>query len=97
MNADGFNDNRVNQHDIKSNKGYRFNTNRKGVTNLYYSESNEAKPALEEWYQNNIINKEYSNSVAVGNYYCEEAKVVAMDYYINSTDPDIKLYSNYIP
>ena len=52
---------------------------------MYYSNgTDEGKPeypnaryTLENWYQNNIgNNSNYSSKIAIGNYFCEEAKIV---------------------
>ena len=55
--------------------GISYNTNYKEISSAYYSNSN-AKITIENWYLNNIaINSDYSDKVASGNYYCEQAKV----------------------
>ena len=83
------------QDGINDNQAYRFNTNGKGAINMYYSESNEAKPILEEWYLNNIANNQnYAAKVAEDNYFCEEAKVVAIEGHLGGNS---SLFSNYSP
>ena len=64
------------QDGINNNANIRFNSN---TNNMYYTNS-QAKTTLEGWYQTNIGSKSnLSKNVAVGAYYCEQAKAKYSD------------------
>ena len=66
---------RIINKDNTSICGVSYNTNYEEISSAYYSNSN-AKIKIENWYLNNIaINSDYSDKVASGDYYCEQAKV----------------------
>ena len=81
------------QDGINDNQTYYFNY---PASNYYYTNSNQAKNIVDEWYNTNIsINLDYSNNVVIGNY-CEAAKV---KYSSNWTSGNavMTLYSSYTP
>ena len=81
------------QDGINNNQTYYFNY---PASNYYYTNSNQAKNIVDEWYNTNIsINLNYSNNVVIGNY-CEAAKV---KYSSNWTSGNavMTLYSSYTP
>ena len=85
------------QDGINNNASYGFNTSADSQSNMYYSNSNIAKPTLEDWYNTNIENNiNYSKYVVAGNYYCEQAKVKYLSRY-TSENTNMALYSDYIP
>ena len=69
---------------IKNNTTYLFNPGSSEYEYLYYSNSNienGAKYQLDEWYQTNIIDKDYDDNIVLGDYFCEEAKVRSSSEY----------------
>ena len=84
------------QDGINNNTAYKFNSNYKNYTYMYYSNS-QAKTTLESWYQTNIGNNEqYSKYVASGDYYCEQAKTI-VDSSWSAGSATMTVYSNYMP
>ena len=84
------------QDGINNNALYKFNSNKDNYKYMYYSNS-EAKTTLENWYQSNIGNKtELSNNIAIGNYFCEQAKVKRESRF-TSANSTMTLYTNYVP
>ena len=63
---------------------------------MYYSNS-DAKTELENWYQTNIINKGYSNTVITGNYFCEQAKVTFNSCFVTNSGTSMTVYDSYTP
>ena len=53
---------------------YKFNSINKNYTNMYYSNSDTAKPTVDSWYQTNIVDKNYDSYVSTA-IFCEQAKV----------------------
>ena len=43
------------------------------------------------------INNDFSNKVALGNYYCEQAKVSFDNYYISDSGVEMLVYDKYVP
>ena len=86
------------QNGINNNSRYKFNSNYNSYNYMYYSNS-EAKVTLENWYQENIVNKSnLANKVASGNYYCEQAKVSGNFGTNNSGNVIMPKYSkDYVP
>lgn len=80
---------------------YVFNPTRKGLAYIYYSNSNVEsgiKYTLDNWYQTNIVDKNYSNYVAIGDYFCEQVKVRASTTTLNTTGSATGIYyENYTP
>ena len=85
------------QDGINNNTAYQFSSVDTSKDNMYYSNSDIAKPALEEWYQINIVNKGYASEIANGNYFCEEARVVYNSDNIANSGANMTLYSSYTP
>ena len=82
------------QDGINDNQTYYFNY---PASNYYYTNSNQAKNIVDEWYNTNIsINLDYSNNVAIGNYFCEEAKVKSFDNW-TSGSATMTTYTSYTP
>ena len=80
------------QDGINNNTLYAFNSNYNNYTYMYYSNSN-VKIMLENWYQKNIASQEYlDNKVAIGDYYCEQAKVS----YPSSSQAENTLLTSYL-
>lgn len=83
------------QDGINDNSGFQFNS----TSSIYYSNSNikdKAKYTLDNWYQNNIVDKGYSDSVKIGDYYCEQAKVKPA-VSLTAANANMILYSSYTP
>ena len=81
------------QDGINNNQTYYFNY---PASNYYYTDSNQAKNIVDEWYNTNIsINLDYSNNVVIGNY-CEQAKVKRFSNW-TSGNANMTLYSSYTP
>lgn len=86
----------VMQDGINSNANIAFNSNYNNYTYMYYTNS-QAKTTLESWYQTNIgSKKDLAQNVAVGAYYCEQAKTKAESSWI-SGNANMILYSSYTP
>ena len=87
----------VMQDGINNNSSYGFNSNYNSYTHMYYTNSDIAKPTLEDWYQINIGSKDaLASRVATGNYYCEQAKVKYLSR-SNTENSNMVLYSDYAP
>jgi len=89
----------VMQDGINDNTSYKFNPTISGFKYMYYSNSNVengAKYILDNWYQTNIVDREYGDYVVKGNYYCEQAKVKTSSSY-TSGSATMTLYSSYTP
>ena len=85
------------QNGINNNTSYAFNSNYRGYTYMYYTNS-DAKITLENWYQENIVSKSnLASNVVTGDYYCEQAKVVNNSSYALSGNANMVMYSNYTP
>ena len=85
------------QNGINNNTSYAFNSNHRGYTYMYYTNS-DAKITLENWYQENIVSKSnLASNVVTGDYYCEQAKVVKNSSYALSGNANMVMYSNYTP
>ncbi len=61
-------------NDVASETGVKFNTAYTSYSNMYYSNSDTIKKAVENWYTNNITNKGLDSYVATS-IFCEQAKV----------------------
>ena len=84
------------QDGINSNANVAFNSNSNNYTYMYYSNSN-VKTQLENWYNTNIGNNDiYTEHIASGNYYCEQARVKYGSGWTAGNAVMI-LYSSYIP
>ena len=84
------------QDGINSNAQYRFNSNHNNYTYMYYTNS-QAKTTLESWYQTNIGSKaNLAKNVAIGAYYCEQAKAKADDSW-TSGSATMTTYNKYTP
>ena len=84
---------------INNNATYAFNSSKNNKTYMYYSNSN-ASIQLKSWYNANITDKGYSDSVATGDYFCEQAKVATDSYKnvsITNSGASMTVYSSYIP
>lgn len=77
------------------NTTYKFNTTYSSYTDMYYSNSDTAKPVVDNWYQTNIINNGYDSYVS-NSIFCEQAKVkdISSDISGNAT---MYVYSSYTP
>ena len=78
---------------VNQNKSYSFNSNKNNYSYMYYSNS-DAKSVLESWYQTNLLN--YTDKIATGNYFCEEARVKYDSNHI-SNQAQMSIYKDYIP
>ncbi len=86
----------VMQDGINSNANIAFNSNYNNYTYMYYTNS-QAKTTLESWYQTNIGSKaDLAKNVAVGNYYCEQAKAGYRDG-VTSGNATMTTYNKYTP
>ncbi len=86
------------QDGINNNEAYKFNTDKSRKDNMYYSNSDTAKPTLEDWYSDKIAsNANYSDRVASGNYFCEEAKVAKDSTYATNSGASMTVYTSYTP
>ena len=86
----------VMQDGINNNANYTFNSNYNNYTYMYYTNS-EAKTTLESWYQTNIGSKsDLAKNVAIGAYYCEQAKAKYDDSY-TSGNATMTTYNKYTP
>ena len=55
------------------NTTYKFNTVESSYANMYYSNSDNAKPTVDNWYKSNIVDKGYDSFVSTETF-CEQAK-----------------------
>ena len=62
---------------------------------MYYSNSNTAKPTVDNWYLNNIVDKGYDSYVSTG-VFCEQAKVKSSVGY-SSGNAVMEIYDSYMP
>ena len=86
----------VMQDVINSNATYKFNSTYNNYRYMYYTNS-QVKSTLESWYQTNIGSKaDLAKNVAIGNYYCEQAKV---KWYNSATSGNATMiiYTSYTP
>jgi len=84
------------QNGINDDATYAFNTVVTSKDNMYYTNSDTAKPTLEDWYDDKIAsNTTYANRVATGDYYCEAAKVVFSDIYASNSGASMTAYTAY--
>ena len=79
---------------INSDSYYKFNSSKDSYTNMYYSNSDVAKPTLDAWYTNTL--SAYDSYIAEGDYYCEQAKVRLSDKY-SSGSVTMDIYTSYTP
>ena len=83
---------------INDNTNYKYNSVNTSKDDMYYTNSDTAKPTLEAWYSSNIGNNiNYSEKVATGDYFCEQAKVAYDSDTIVNTGADMTVYSSYTP
>jgi hypothetical protein len=61
---------------------------------MYYSNSN-AKTQLNSWYTTYITNKGYSDYVASGSYFCQQAKTAQDSTYASNSGASMTVYSSY--
>ena len=86
----------VMQDGINDNATYAFNSKYDNYSYMYYTNS-EAKTQLESWYQTNIKSKNnLAKNVAVGAYYCEQAKAKYDDSWTSGSATMIT-YNKYTP
>ena len=78
-----------------NNTMYKFNSSLSTYTDMYYSNSDIAKPTVGNWYDSNIANKGYDSYVATGTF-CEQAKVKYSSSY-TSGDATMTVYTAYTP
>ena len=78
-----------------NNTQYRLNTVYNNYTYMYYSNSDIAKPTVDNWYQTNITDKGYDKYVAIGKF-CEQAKAKFSTNY-TSGNATMELFSTYTP
>jgi len=71
-----------------------FNSVKDNKENMYYTNSN-IKSTLEAWYQTNIVEEGFSDSVVSGKYFCEQAKVAVTSDKATGSEADMIVYSNY--
>ena len=76
--------------------GYKFNSSRNQFENMYYSNSDVAKPTLDSWYNTNIKDKGFESNIAVGNYFCEQSKVKGAATY-PAGNATITIHTDYTP
>ena len=76
------------------NTSYQFST-KTDISNMYYSNSNVAKPSLDSWYKTNITEKGYDDYVATGTY-CEQAKTKFRSDF-TSGSATMNVYTAYLP
>jgi len=72
-----------------------FNSSGSSYINMYYSESNVAKPTVDAWYQTNIVDKGFSSYVVKGKF-CEQAKVRYSSEYV-AGGATTAVYNEYVP
>jgi prepilin-type N-terminal cleavage/methylation domain-containing protein len=80
-----------------NNLDYQFNSESNRYTYMYYSNSDIAKPTVDNWYQTNIVDKGYDLYVASGDYFCEQAKVKCCSSYYTSGSATMSVYTSYTP
>ena len=71
-----------------------FNTIGNEEQYMYYSNSDTMQTALNNWYQENLVN--YDNDI-IEESYCEQAKVTAEAPYANGSKADIIMHTTYEP
>jgi len=87
------------QNGINNNTKYAFNPTATAVSYMYYTNSNVtngAKKILDGWYQTNITNKGLDTKVAIGDYFCEQAKAKWASNY-KSGSASMAVYTSYTP
>ena len=72
---------------------YKFNTAYSGYTNMYYSNSDTAKPSVDSWYESNL--KNYESYIATTTF-CEQAKVKSSSS-MTSESATMDVYTAYTP
>ena len=82
------------QDGINNSKPYAFNSRHNNYSYMYYSNSNSAYPALTSWYDAHLSS--YSDKIAVGDYFCEQAKVKVAESNI-SGNAEMEVYTSYTP
>lgn len=87
----------VMQNGINDNAIYKFNSVYGSKDNMYYSNNDTAKSTLEDWYQTYIVDTGYSDYIATGDYFCEQAKVASQSSYTLNSGADMTVYSSYTP
>ena len=81
---------------INNNETYAYNNEYTNHEYMYYSNNSDyIKSIIDNWYTTNITGADASK-VAIGNYFCEAAKVKVSDTY-TSEYATMELYANYIP
>lgn len=83
----------VSENPINSQTTYVSTGTTINYRSLYYTNS-EAKTLLDTWYLNNLDS--YSDYIATGDYFCEEAKVIAGTSSSKIGNVTMNPYSNYI-
>ena len=73
---------------------YKFNTTYSNYKNMYYSNSDIAKPTMDNWYKTNITDKGYEAYVATGRF-CEEAKVSEPSLFYDGGSAKMQNFSTY--
>ena len=78
-----------------NDKTYYFNKTASNFNNMYYSNSDTTKPAVDSWYKTNIEDKGHDSYIATS-IFCEQAKV---KYSYSYTDGNAKMlaYTVYSP
>ncbi len=82
------------QDGINNNATYKFNTAYNSYKYIYYTNSGTIKPTVDSWYQSNLSS--YSDKIATGNYFCEQAKVKYSSSY-TSGSATMAVYTDYTP
>ena len=83
-----------------NNANYMFSSTKSSYVDMYYSNSDVAKPTVENWYKTSITDKGYDKYVSM-NIFCEQAKVKNASSWIEGTfvseNAIMEVYSNYKP
>ena len=80
--------------EVDGKKTHKFNSGIFDYSNMYYSNSDNAKPIVDNWYHVNIVTREYDKYVALGSF-CEQAKVKS-DSVATGGNAVMSLYTDYV-
>ncbi|MBQ7105687.1 MAG: prepilin-type N-terminal cleavage/methylation domain-containing protein [Bacilli bacterium] len=78
-----------------NNQKYIFNSTHNKIDDMYYSNSDTAKPTVDSWYKTNIKDKGFDGYVVLSNF-CEQAKVKGASY-STTGNASMTVFSEYTP
>jgi len=87
---------RILMKSIINNNGYKFTSKQYDYLNMYYSNSDIAKPTIDKWYETNVSNQGLDSYVTKGTF-CEQARVIYQSGRYSSGNAKMELYTEYVP